>query len=78
MAITHSQYLDTVLTLNAVDEKRVTNPIPRIWNAVDPPFKGHRRISSDGFEQSSSSSTIVIDNGTCAVLPCLTIEADGW
>ncbi|MCJ1316881.1 Nuclear actin-protein involved in chromatin remodeling [Xylographa vitiligo] len=42
-------------------------PPPRIWQASDPPFKGYQPAPSDGYKQSSSSTAIVIDNGSSLV-----------
>lgn len=43
--------------------QRTPKPPPRIWNAKDPPFKGVDPSVSDGYQQSSEITAIVIDNG---------------
>ena len=37
---------------------------PPVWQASDPPFKGYTLAPSDGYQRSSASTAIVIDNGT--------------
>ncbi|KAF2500552.1 putative chromatin remodeling complex subunit [Lophium mytilinum] len=39
----------------------------KIWTVADPPFEGFRPIDHDGFRRSSSSTAIVIDNGSSTV-----------
>ncbi|KAF2814419.1 actin-related protein, ARP5 class [Mytilinidion resinicola] len=39
----------------------------KIWTVADPPFQGFRPIDRDGFRRSSSSTAIVIDNGSSTV-----------
>ncbi|MCJ1243166.1 Nuclear actin-protein involved in chromatin remodeling [Trapelia coarctata] len=42
-------------------------PPPRVWYASDPPFKGYQPAPSEGYQHSSTSTAIVIDNGSSLV-----------
>ena len=64
MTITYSRYVEPVLASDATNGKRSPKPPPRIWHAIDPPFKGYQLAPSAGYQQSSRDIAIVIDNGT--------------
>ena len=64
MTIIYSRYVEPVLASEATSGKRSPKPPPRIWHATDPPFKGYQPAPSEGYQQSSRDTAIVIDNGT--------------
>ena len=39
-------------------------PPGKVWQASEPPFKGYQSAPTEGYQHSSSSTAIVIDNGT--------------
>ncbi|KAL2038685.1 hypothetical protein N7G274_008443 [Stereocaulon virgatum] len=67
MTIIYSRYVEPVLTSEATSGKRSPKPPPRIWHAIDPPFKGYQPAPSEGYQQSSCDTAIVIDNGSSLV-----------
>ncbi len=54
---------DATYGAGAPPGQRTPKPPPRIWNAKDPPFKSVDPSVSDGYQQSSDTTVIVIDNG---------------
>ena len=54
---------DATYGFGAPPGQRTPKPPPRIWNAIDPPFKGIDPSVADGYQQSSETTAIVIDNG---------------
>lgn len=60
MTITSSRYVDPGLAKNG---KKSPKPPPRIWYAIEPPFKGYQPIPSEAYAQSGAETAIVIDNG---------------
>lgn len=63
MTINSTRYLESVLT--SAPAQGVGAPPPaRIWHATDPPFKGYQPPPASAFEQASTETAIVIDNGT--------------
>ncbi|KAK8214273.1 hypothetical protein IWZ01DRAFT_499450 [Phyllosticta capitalensis] len=43
-------------------------PAPkRVWSVKEPPFEGVRPVDTEGYKRSSSSTAIVIDNGSSSV-----------
>ncbi|KAL9632514.1 MAG: hypothetical protein Q9164_005270, partial [Protoblastenia rupestris] len=60
MTITYSRYIQP--TLDTTDGKRSPKPPPRIWHAIDPPFKGYQSLPTDAYTQSTPHDAIVIDN----------------
>ena len=68
MTITYSRYVEPVLASDATNGRRSPKPPPRVWHAIDPPFKGYQPAPSEAFQQSNSDTAIVIDNGTHGLL----------
>ena len=60
MTITYSRYLEPPDITNG---DRLPKEPPRVWHAVDPPFRGYQAMPSDGYQKSSHDTAIVIDNG---------------
>ena len=60
MTITYSRYVEPVL---ATSSKKSPKPPPRLWYAIEPPFKGHQPTPSEAYAQSGAETAIVIDNG---------------
>ncbi|KAL1635341.1 Actin-related protein 5 [Neofusicoccum ribis] len=49
-------------------DARNAKPSPeRIWSLKDPPFDGIREVDTEGYQRSTPSTAIVIDNGSSAV-----------
>ena len=63
MTITSSRYIGPATADSQVAQNGSVRPPPQIWQAVDPPFKGYQPPPSEGYEQSSGDTAIVIDNG---------------
>ena len=63
MTITNSRYVETGFAPNTTDGKRVSKPPPKVWYAVDPPFRGYQAAPTDGYQNSTNDTAIVIDNG---------------
>ena len=63
MTITYTRYVEPLLGADATNGKRSPKPPPRIWQAIDPPFKGYQPAPSDAYQQSSRDTAVVIDNG---------------
>ena len=61
--------IDSVRTVEQVTSSKFSSgrnspkPPPRIWNAVEPPFKGYQAPPVEGYQHSSAATAIVIDNG---------------
>lgn len=61
--------IDSVRTLDEVTSSKSSSggntpkPPPRVWNAVEPPFKGYQPPPVQGYQHSSAATAIVIDNG---------------
>lgn len=36
---------------------------PQLWNVVEPPFQGFRELPTEGYNQTTTETAIVIDNG---------------
>lgn len=66
MTITSSRYVEHGPAPDSTDGKRSPKPPPRIWQAIDPPFKGLQSLPTSAYSQSSPHDAIVIDNGTSA------------
>ena len=62
MTISSSRFLEAT-TSSFPDGKFPTNPPPRLWKAIEPPFHGLQPHPSDGYDRSNGDSAIVIDNG---------------
>ena len=63
MTVTNSRYVETGFAPDATDGQRVPKPPPRVWYAVDPPFRGYQAPPTDGYKNSTHGTAIVIDNG---------------
>lgn len=63
MTVTYSRYVEPVLASEATNKKS-PKPPPRLWYAIEPPFKGHQPTPSEAYAQSSAETAIVIDNGS--------------
>jgi actin-related protein 5 len=63
MTITSIRYLGPANADVQVVQNGSAKPPPRVWQAIDPPFKGYQPPPSEGYEQSSGDTAIVIDNG---------------
>lgn len=63
MTITSTRFLEPPVADVRVLQNGSAKPPERIWHAVDPPFKGYQPPPSEGYEESSSNTAIVIDNG---------------
>ena len=63
MTITYTRYVEPPLDADATNGKRSPKPPPRIWQAIDPPFKGYQPAPSEAYQQSSRDTAVVIDNG---------------
>ena len=63
MTITYSRYTEPQSAFGENHIIRPAKPPPRIWHAIDPPFKGYQAAPSDGYQQSDGDTAIVIDNG---------------
>ena len=63
MTVTYTRYVEPLLSADATDGKRSPKPPPRIWQAIDPPFKGYKPAPSEAYQQSSRDTAVVIDNG---------------
>lgn len=70
--------IDSVRTLEQVTSSKLytgrdtSKPPPRIWNAVEPPFKGYQPPPVEGYRHSSAATAIVIDNGKSKHKPLVT------
>ena len=70
MTITSTRYIDPVGCTDAIAKSDSPKPPPRLWAAAEPPFKGYHAAPSEGYQQSSRDTAIVIDNGRIGtVLP---------
>ena len=65
MTITSSRYVEPVLASETSNGKKTPKPSPRIWYAIEPPFKGYQPSPSEGYVHSGAETAIVIDNGEC-------------
>jgi actin-related protein 5 len=63
MTITSTRFLGPHIADFHALQNGSARPPERIWHAIDPPFKGHQPPPSEGYEESSSDTAIVIDNG---------------
>ena len=63
MTITSSRYVQPVLASEVSNGKKSPKPPPRVWYAIEPPFKGRGPSVSEGYAQSDAETAIVIDNG---------------
>lgn len=63
MTITYTRYVEPLPSADATNGKRSPKPPPRIWQAIDPPFKGYQPAPSEAYQQSSRDTAVVIDNG---------------
>lgn len=63
MTIISSRYVEPVVAIEATNHKKFSKSPPRIWHAIEPPFKGHQPAPSDVYSQSGVETAIVIDNG---------------
>ena len=63
MTITYTHYVEPLLGADATNGKRSPKPPPRIWQTIDPPFKGYQPAPSEAYQQSSRDTAVVIDNG---------------
>ena len=54
----------------ASQDARNAKPSPeRIWSLKDPPFDGIREVDTEGYQRSTPSTAIVIDNGNQSSCP---------
>lgn len=63
MTITSSRYVEPVLASKATNGKKSPKPPPRIWYAIEPPFKGYQAAPSEAYVRGGAETAIVIDNG---------------
>lgn len=61
MTITSTRYVEPLQ--DVTNGRRSPKPSPRVWHAIDPPFKGYQEAPSEAFQQSHGDTAIVIDNG---------------
>ena len=64
MTINSVRYVDMVNSSKVSNEKREPKPPPRIWHAVEAPFKRCQLSPTEGHQKISSEAAIVIDNGS--------------
>ena len=70
--------IDSVRTFEQVASSKLSSgrntpkPPPQVWNAVEPPFKGYQPPPVEGYQHSSASTAIVIDNGKSKHKPVAT------
>lgn len=63
MTITSSRYVEQIPAPEAMNSARPPKESPRIWHAIEPPFKESQSAPSEAYAQSAAETTIVIDNG---------------
>ena len=63
MTITSSRYVEPILASVTTNGQKSPKPPPRIWYAIEPPFKGHQPTAYETYAQSGAETAIVIDNG---------------
>ena len=63
MTITSSRYVEPILASKATNRKRSPKPPPRIWYAIEPPFRGYQPAPSEAYARADADTAIVIDNG---------------
>ena len=71
MTITHSQFLDYT---DATYGNRASRQPPRVWHAVDPPFRGYQALPPEDYRGSTPDTAIVIDNGMYKYLTSLILD----
>ncbi|KAL9104631.1 MAG: hypothetical protein Q9163_000435 [Psora crenata] len=64
MTITSTRYIQSALAPESTNGKRSPKPPPRIWHAIEPPFKGYQPLPTDAYAHTSADDAIVIDNGS--------------
>ncbi|KAL6718325.1 Actin-related protein 5 [Lecanora helva] len=67
MTITQSRYVETVFASEISSGKKTPKPPPRVWYAINPPFRGYQALPTDGYPKSNDDTAIVIDNGSSLV-----------
>ncbi|KAG8530053.1 uncharacterized protein KY384_005535 [Bacidia gigantensis] len=67
MTITYSRFIQPADGPDTAEGKRTPKPPPRIWHAIEPPFKGEQPLPTNAYSQSSRSDAIIIDNGSSEV-----------
>ena len=63
MTIDSVRTLDQAILSKSSSGGTTPKPPPRVWNAAEPPFKGYQSPPVQGYQHSSASTAIVIDNG---------------
>ena len=63
MTVTYTRYLESKLQPESAHNRDIPKSPPRVWTAAEPPFKGYHAAPSEGYQQSSGGTAIVIDNG---------------
>ncbi|CAL8581431.1 Actin-related protein 5 [Xanthoria parietina] len=63
MTIRSAQYINHSSSADNSDIRLSPKPPPRVWNSIEPPFKGYQSPPLGGYVQSSKKTAVVIDNG---------------
>ena len=70
MTVTSTRYIEPVVKTVVLTDSDAAKPSRRLWYAAEPPFKGYHAAPSEGYQQSTGDTAIVIDNGDSSNAAC--------